>query len=237
MNNFENIISTLHANANPNTVKGMEHYGIKVLKAFGVSLPFLRDIAKHYQNDHPLAIQLWDSGFHEARMLATMVDDASQVTEAQMEAWVLDFDSWDICDQCCSNLFDKTPFALKKLMEWTFRDEEYVKRAGFVMMACLAVHSTNLPDTVFEGFLPVIVRESTDPRNFVCKAVNWALRQIGKRDMILYAKALEISRTLANSTDKTARWIGNDAVKELQGTTAIKRMLKKDNLLKDTREK
>ena len=163
--------------------------------------------------------------------MATMVENPEQVTGAQMDLWVKDFDSWDVCDQCCSNLFDKTPFALEKTFEWVSRKEEYVKRAGFVMMACLAVHSKTITDDVFEMFLPIIVQHAEDPRNFVRKAVNWALRQIGKRNKVLYAKALETSETLANSQNKTALWIGKDAVKELRGETAINRMLGKDKIL------
>ena len=231
MKDFEDIIAVLKSHANPDNVAGMARFGISVDNAFGVSLPIIRDLVKKYKNNHALALQLWQSGYHEARIMATMVENPNEVTEAQMELWVSDFDSWDVCDQCCSNLFRKTPFALEKTFEWVSREEEYVKRAGFVMMACLAVHSKTITDDMFEMFLPIIVQHADDPRNFVRKAVNWALRQIGKRNKVLYAKALETSDTLANSENKTARWIGKDAVKELRGETAINRMIGKDKIL------
>ncbi|MEI6122813.1 MAG: DNA alkylation repair protein [Bacteroidota bacterium] len=232
MKEFTEIIEALKSKQNPDNLAGMARYGIKTDKAFGVSLPLIRDLAKRYKNNHPLALQLWQSGYHEARIFATLADNVQLVTEQQMEDWVLDFDSWDVCDQCCNNLFKKTPYAVKKALEWSGRPEEFVKRAGFVMMACLAVHSRSMPDEEFESFLAIIVREATDERNYVRKAVNWALREIGKRDMKLYAKALGLSRTLAERSDKTAHWIGRDAVSDLESGTAIRRMLHKDNLLK-----
>jgi 3-methyladenine DNA glycosylase AlkD len=157
-------------------------------------------------------------------MLATLVDDPAKVSEEQMEQWVNDFNSWDICDQCCSNLFDKTSYALKKINEWTEHKEEFVKRAGFVLMACIAVHDKTLEDATFRNFFPIIVKHSNDKRNFVRKAVNWALRQIGKRNLVLYNEALKVSQALMNSDNKTARWIGSDAYRELMSETAINRM-------------
>ncbi len=218
------IIKQLEAAGNEANRKGMKRYGIAVDKAFGVPLPFLRNMAKEYKKNHNLALQLWKTGFHEARMLATLVDDPAKVTEAQMDQWVHEFDSWDVCDQCCSNLFDKTPFAVEKIYEWTDSEHEYVRRAGFVMIACLAVHDKKRSDASFIKFLPLIIEHSTDPRNFVRKAVNWALRQIGKRNLALYAEALQLSKALMNSDNRTARWIGSNAHRELMGQTAINRM-------------
>ena len=224
MSLLNDIIEQLKSAGSEANRIGMARYGISADKAFGVPLPYLRQLAKAHQKDHNLALQLWETGLHEAFLLATMIDDPSRVTQEQMEHWVLDFDSWDVCDQCCSNLFDKTPFALQKISEWTKREEEFVRRAGFVMMACLAVHDRKAGDEVFERFLPLIVQYSTDSRNFVRKAVNWALRQIGKRNQVLYDQALKVSESLMNSENKTARWIGSDAYRELMGKTAISRM-------------
>ena len=232
MKDFEDCIAVLKSQANPDNVAGMARYGISVDKAFGVSLPIIRALAKKYKNNHALALQLWQSGYHEARILATMVENPNEVTEAQMELWVADFDSWDVCDQCCSNLFDKTPFAEDKAFAWAMRDQEYVKRAGFVMMACLAVHSKTLKDVVFMVFLLYIAACSEDSRNFVRKAVNWALRQIGKRNQELHEKALLLCQVLVASENKNAQWIGKDALKELMGATAINRMMAKDKMLK-----
>jgi len=158
---------------------------------------------------------LWASGLHEARILASMIDDPRLVSEHQMETWVKDFDSWDICDQVCGNLFDKTPSAFQKAVEWCHREPEFVRRAGFVMMAELAVHDKQAPDEVFLPFFPLIKQYATDERNFVKKAVNWALRQIGKRDATLRASALEWAEQIRAMDSKTAQWIAKDAMKEL----------------------
>lgn len=221
---LNDIIKQLRASGSEANREGMARFGITADKALGVPLPYLRQLAKAHQKDHNLALQLWEAGIHETLLLATMVDDPAQVTNEQMEQWVSEFDSWDVCDQCCSNLFDKTPYALQKISEWTKREEEYVCRAGFVLMACLAVHDREAKDEVFEKFLPLIIQYSSDSRNFVRKAVNWALRQIGKRNQALYDQALKVSENLMNSENKTARWIGSDAYRELIGQTAISRM-------------
>jgi 3-methyladenine DNA glycosylase AlkD len=224
MSKLENIIKQLESAGSEANRIGMQRYGIAVDKAFGVPLPYIRTMAKAYKHDHELALQLWEAGIHETRMLATMVDDPAKISSEQMERWVMDFDSWDICDQCCSNFFGYSRFALQKIEEWTVREEEFVKRAGFVLIACLAVHDKQLDDGVFISFLPMIAEQSTDSRNFVRKAVNWALRQIGKRNYPLYMEALTMSGILIVSENKTARWIGQDAHRELLGETAINRM-------------
>jgi 3-methyladenine DNA glycosylase AlkD len=160
----------------------MARFGIETSNALGISVSKLRKLAREIGPSHALAQELWESGIHEARGLAALIDEPKKVTEHQMERWVRAIDSWDICDGCCGNLFDKTPFAYRKAVEWSRREEEeYVKRAGFALMAWLAVHDKKASDAKFLRFLPIIRRESTDERNFVRKAVNWALRQTGKR--------------------------------------------------------
>jgi 3-methyladenine DNA glycosylase AlkD len=218
------VLDRLKALSNPANVAGMARYGINPTHTLGVPMPALRSMAKEIGVDHALAQELWESGVHEARILAGLVDDPRQVTEAQMERWVADFDSWDVCDQVCSNLFDRTPYAYQKAAEWSGRDAEFVKRAGFVLMAALAVHDKKAGDQPFEGFLPIIVRESADDRNFVRKAVNWALRQIGKRDRRLNAKAIETARQIAQIDSKAARWIASDALKELTSTKVVHKL-------------
>ncbi len=184
MKNFEEILIKLKSLSNPEAVAGMARFGINTKKAYGVSIPDLRKMAKGIGKNHILAQKLWDSGIHEARILAGMIDLPERVTEKQMKHWVKDFNSWDVCDQVCSNLFDKTKFAYPKAIKWSKRNEEFVKRAGFVLMAALAVHDKEASDKEFLKFLPIIKREATDERNFVKKAVNWALRQIGKRNLL-----------------------------------------------------
>jgi len=211
----EQILERLRAQANPANVEGMARYGINPHNTLGVSIPVIRQMAKEAGKDHALAEALWDSGVHEARILASMVDDPKQVTEEQMERWVKDFDSWDVCDQVCSNLFDRTPFAYQKAFEWSERSEEFVKRAGFVLMAALASHDKMAPDENFEQFFPLIVREAGDGRNFVRKAVNWALRGIGKRNRALNAKAIQTAQQIQQMQSKSAQWIASDALREL----------------------
>jgi len=212
---LDEILIQLRAQANPDNVAGMARFGINPSNTLGVTIPVLRELAKPNRRDHALAQQLWDTGIHEARHMATMVDDPKQVTEKQMERWVRDFNSWDICDQCCSNLFDKTPFAWDKAVEWSKRDEEFVKRAGYVLMACLAVHDKKATDERFLPLLPLIVQGATDERNFVKKAVNWALRQIGKRNVKLCKAAMHTAQQIQKLDSKSARWVAADALREL----------------------
>ncbi len=190
----QNILKRLKSLSNPKAVEGMARFGINPKHTYGVSIPKLRALAKEIGKNHLLARQLRSSRIHEARILAGMIDEPARVTEAQMERWVKDFDSWDVCDQVCSNLFDRTPFAYKKAVEWSARDEEFVKRAGFVLMAALSVHDKKAHDDDFVKFLPIIKREAIDDRNFVKKAANWALRQIGKRNKRLNAAAIKTAK-------------------------------------------
>jgi len=188
-------------------------------------------MAKRIGKDHAVAAGLWSTEIHEARLLAGFIDDPEKVTEKQMESWAADFDSWDIVDQVCSSLFDKTPFAYAKAVEWSSREEEFVKRAGFVLMAALSVHDREAPDKAFTKFLPTIKREATDERNFVKKAVNWALRQIGKRDLVLNAAAVKIAKEIQKIDSKSARWIASDALRELESDKVRKRLTDKPRKL------
>jgi 3-methyladenine DNA glycosylase AlkD len=213
---YAEVIRRIKSLGNPEAVKGMARYGINPQNAYGVSVPALRAMARKIGTDHGLALRLWASGIHDARILAPMIADPALVTEEQMESWVRDFGSWDICDQCCSNLFDKTPFVYAKAVEWAECEEEFVKRAGFVLMAASAVHNKQTPDPQFAKFLPIIKRGASDERNFVKKAVNWALRQIGKRSPGLNAKAIAVAQAiLASAKTPSARWIASDALREL----------------------
>ena len=212
---YAEVIKRLKSVSNHKELDSMKRYGIRCDNALGISIYVLRDIAKEIGKDHQLAAKLWLSGIREARLLATMVDEWDLVTSDQMDEWVTDFDSWDICDQCISNLFDKTPYAYVKAVTWIERREEFVKRAGFVMMAALAVHDKTEKDRVFEAFLPKIIKHSTDERNFVKKAVNWALRQIGKRNKALNRKAISCAKKIEKKDSKSAKWIAKDAIREL----------------------
>jgi len=199
----------------------MKRFGIDTQYALGIRLPELRKIAKEIKTDHALALALWKIKIHEAKLLASMIADPKQFTEQQADEWVNDFTSWDICDQVCGNLLDRTNFAVNKALEYTKSDKEFVKRAGFVLMAEFAVHNKKAPDSAFLGFFPVIEREAWDGRNFVKKAVNWALRQIGKRNPALRAYAIETAQRILLQNTKSARWIAADALNELSGKPLI----------------
>ncbi|MCX6012131.1 MAG: DNA alkylation repair protein [Chloroflexi bacterium] len=213
--NYKEVLIKLHNLSDPEAVKGMARFGIDPDNTYGVSIPNLRQIAKDIGKQHTLAQQLWNSGIHEARILAGMIDDPLLVTEAQMDKWAIDFNSWDVCDQCCMNLFEDTCFAYKKAIDWSSMEKEFVKRAGFTMMARLAVSDKKAPDEKFVQFLPVIEREAIDERNYVKKAVNWALRQIGKRNIDLNKLAIETANSMLQMDSKSARWIASDALREL----------------------
>jgi 3-methyladenine DNA glycosylase AlkD len=220
----EEVIRELRAQADPASLKGMARYGIATGRALGLSMPTLRKMARKTGRDHGLASDLWKSGIHEARVLAAMVDAPSKVTERQMERWVTEFDSWDVCDGCCGSLFNKTPFAHAKALEWSRRKEEFVKRAGYVLMAELAVHDKESPDGAFLKFFDAIEKGSTDGRNFVKKAVNWALRQIGKRNRKLNAEALKFAARISKLESGSARWVASDAARELRSEAVQKRL-------------
>lgn len=211
------LIKELKKYANPKNIEGMRRFGIcGGTMLGGPNLPTLRKIAKENGKDHKIALELWASGIHEARILASMIDEPDKVSDGQMEAWVHDFDSWDVCDQICSNLFDKTKFARKKIVQWVKSDKEFVRRAGFVLMATLSVHDKKAEDNEFIKFFPLIKKYALDERNFVKKAVNWALRQIGKRNKNSRVAALKVAREIEKIDSKSARWIARDAIRELE---------------------
>ncbi len=221
----DEIMSRLESLRNPAAAAGMAKFGINTRNTLGVSLPDLRKLAKEAGKDHELALALWRLGSRDARILAALVDRPQKVTEEQMERWVVDFDSWDVCDGCCNHLFDRTEFAYRKAVEWSARDEEFVKRAGFVLIATRAVHDKTSSDAVFECFFPIIAREATDSRNMVKKAVNWALRQIGKRNLELRDGALRTAAAIHEMDSASARWIASDAMRELRSDAVRQRLL------------
>ena len=218
------VIRQLKALESPKDREGMTRFGIRTDRALGISIYTLRDIAKALGTDHELALALWATGIHEARHLACQIDDPARVTPAQMDAWAADFDSWDLCDQCCSNLFDQTPFAYEKAFQYVDDEREFVRRTGFVLMACLAVHDKKAGDEAFEQFFPAILAGAADDRNFVRKAVNWALRQIGKRNLELNRRAVEVAREVQAQGTRSARWIAADALRELESPRVRQRL-------------
>jgi 3-methyladenine DNA glycosylase AlkD len=224
MTTYDEIMQRLKSLSDPEAVAGMARFGINPENTYGVSVPNLRKIAKEVGRDHALAQELWASGIHEAKILASMTGDPKLVTEEQMEAWVRDFDSWDVCDQVCMNLFEKIPLAWQKVSEWSQREEEFVKRTAFALLACFAWHDKGAADERFIELMPVIVRGASDERNFVRKAVNWALRNIGKRNPSLNRVAIETAREIQGIDSKAARWIAADALRELTGEAVQKRL-------------
>lgn len=211
--------------ANPDALRGMARFGISVDNALGgISAPKLKMLAREIGKNHQLAQELWESALHESRHLAALIDEPGKVTDRQMERWVKDFDSWDIVDGCCLYLFVKTPYARHKAVQWSTRREEFVKRAAFTLMAVLAVHDKESQDREFIKFLPLIKRESADERNFVKKAVNWALRQIGKRNRRLNRAAVRLAREIRKINSPGARWIAADALRELTSGPVQKRL-------------
>lgn len=210
------LVAHLYSLRNEANVAGQRRFGISTAaEQLGVSLPTLRALARPHRRDHALALELWASGVHEARLLATLVENSRQVTRRQMEDWVRDADNWALTD-ALAFLFDRTEFAEAKAHAWSRRQGEFVKRTGFALMAGLAVHRKELPDEVFLGFLPAIAREAHDDRNFVKKGVNWALRQIGKRNPRLRSAALAEARRIRAMESPSARWIAVDALRELE---------------------
>ena len=220
------ILKKLEAKARPAQLKGMARYGMAVERRLGVSVPDMRKMAKESGKDHELAIELWKTGIPEAMIVAAMIDDPVELSEAQMEDWVKDINSWDVCDQVCMNLFEKTPLAWKKILDWSERKEEYVKRMAFALIACLAWHDKDAEDKAFITIFPVIRRGATDDRDLVKKAVNWALRNVGKRNLNLNEAALKTAREILRIDSKSARWIASDAIRELE-SKAVHRRLRK----------
>ena len=225
------IIDKLRVLGSPENVLGMERFGIITTQTFGIPAPVLKQYAKEVKkltaDRHALALELWETGIYDARAVAFLIDDPKQVTKKQMDKWVKDFDNWATVDGTCGYLFCRTPFAYEKVVEWAEKEAEFIKRAAFSMMAYLAVHDKKGDDAKLAAFLPLIERHSDDDRNFVKKAVNWALRQIGKRSLGLYGQAVETAERIAMRNTRTARWIAADALRELRGEKVKERLMKK----------
>jgi 3-methyladenine DNA glycosylase AlkD len=215
MTSVEEVLEKLRAKAQPEQLEGMARYGMTVDKRLGIKIPELRRLAREIGRDHQLALALWETGVAEAMILASMIDTPQEVSEAQIEAWVAGFDSWDVCDQVCMNLFDKTPLAWTKIREWAEREEEFVKRAAFALIACLAWHDKEAGDEAFIELIPVIKAGATDGRNYVKKAVSWALRHVGKRNPALNEAAIRVAEELREVDSPAARWIASDVIRDV----------------------
>jgi len=219
----EDIVTKLKNKANPDNLEGMARFGINTENRLGNSIPFLRELAKEIGKNHNLALELWEEGIDETRILASMIGEEDKMTEDQCEKWVADFNSWDVCDQACMNLFEKLPFAKKKIKEWSKRKEEFVKRGAFAIIACISVYDKEKPDKEFLKFLPIIKKAATDERNYVKKAVSWALRNIGKRNKKLNKEAIKFAKELEKTNSKSAKWIARDTLKDIQRGKITKR--------------
>jgi 3-methyladenine DNA glycosylase AlkD len=228
----DEVLKRLASLGRPEIVEGMSRFGITTPKSFGVSTPvlkqFAREVKKQADDRHLLALELWKTGNYDARAVAFLIDDPKKVTLQQMDSWAADFDNWATVDGTCSYLFCRTPYAYDKVLEWSERDEEFVKRAAFSLIAYLAVHDRKAADEKLAAFLPVIEKHSDDDRNFVRKAVNWALRQIGKRNLALNKLAIETAERIKLQNTKPARWIASDALRELTSEAVIERLRKKE---------
>jgi len=224
MASVKDVLDKLQSKAKPEQLQGMAKYGIAVEQRLGVSVPDMRKLAKEIGREHKLALGLWKTGIAEARIVAGMVGDPDELTEEQMEDWVKDINSWDVCDQVCMNLFEKNQLAWKKIVDWSEREEEFVKRTAFSLIACLAWHDKKASDEKFIELFPVIIREATDERNFVKKAVNWALRNIGKRNLNLNEAAINTAKEIKRLDSKAARWIAADAIRELESDAIQSRL-------------
>jgi len=209
------------------TRDGMARYGITAKKAYGVTMGTMLGLRKKLGRDQELAVALFRTGWYEARIMASFVGDPERLSAAQMDSWARAFDSWAVCDSMCFHLFDRTPHAWAKVNEWAKRDEEFVKRASFALIASLTVHDKEAPDTAFLKALSHIEKAAFDPRDFVKKAVNWALRSVGKRNAVLNAASVDVAKRLAQSEDPAARWVGKDALRELTSAGVQRRLAKK----------
>ena len=224
MESKEEVISKLLSLANSEKAKKAEYFGVKGDKILGISTPDLRAIAKTIKQNHKLALELWKTQYHEARMLSTMIADPKQITKEEIDSWIKDFNSWDIVDGACYNIFRYTPFAEEIIFKYVTSQEEYIRRTSFSLIAGLAIGDKKKKDEDFLKFFPLIEQYAFDERNFVWKAVNWALRQIGKRSLYLHPKALELSKKLSLSNNPTHRKIGKDALRELSNPKTIARI-------------
>jgi 3-methyladenine DNA glycosylase AlkD len=220
----ERVLKKLKSKARPDQLEGMAKFAIAGEGRLGVSIPDLRKLAKEIGKNHQLALKLWETKIPEAMILASMIDNSEEVTEKQMDAWVKDINSWDVCDQLCMNLFEKTAFSLKKINEWSKSKEEFIKRTAFTLIACLAWHKKDAPDEFFTKFFPIIKEGSTDERNFVKKAVNWALRNIGKRNKTLNKASVKTAKEILKINTKPARWVASGAIRELESQAVQKKI-------------
>ena len=221
---YEEVLNILRSGADPTFREGMTRFGIAVDRALGVRVPELRRIAKLTGCDHELAMQLFESGIHEAQILASMVADRRRFRPEDMDEWVADFDSWDVCDQCCMNLFRHVPYACDKVREYAAAEREFTRRAGFALLATLAVGDKSAETAIFTDFFPLIEEYSHDVRPSIKKAVNWALRQIGKRSEVLRLQALDVAGRIALSPVAAERWTGKDALRELTDPKVVARV-------------
>jgi 3-methyladenine DNA glycosylase AlkD len=220
-------ITELKRHGENRNAEGMAHFGISAKKAFGVSKPKLDQITRKIGKNHALGLKLWETGIHDARLLGILISEPDRVTAVQMERWVKDFDSWDVCDGACCHLFVDARPAWDKAQIWTARKKEFEKRAGFALIAYLAIHDKEAKDTAFRNFLKIIESEAWDERNFVRKAVNWALRNIGKRSRRLNREAVAAAERIRRKDSKAARWIAADALRELKSKAVQNRLLQK----------
>lgn len=224
---FSEVMTELQRLADPAVVRGMKRFGMPSENVLGVAAPKLRSLAKKIGKDQDLSLKLWSTGILEARGLAALTGDPAKVSKRQMEQWVKEFDSWGVCDACCACLFAHTPHALEAAFKWSKSEKEFIKRAGFVMMAEIAIHLKTLDDRQFLPMLKAIRREAYDERNFARKAVNWALRQIGKRNSFLNEQAIKTARSVHALNSPSARWVANDALRELQSSKVQLRLQEK----------
>jgi len=227
--NKDDIINHLFTLSDMKRKEKMKRFGIDISTSLGIPVYELRAFARKIGKNHALALELWETKIHEAQMLAALMDNPKEVTEEQMERWALDFNSWDLCDHCCYNLFDKTPFAYKKINEWSTRKEEFVKRAAFALIAALSVHDKKADDQTFERFFPIIEKQCTDERTYVKKAVSWALRGIGKRNKHLNMQAIVHAKAIHQLDSSSAKYIASETLRELQSEKIQQRIKRKSN--------
>lgn len=221
------VLRQLRALGEQRNVDGMARFGIRAKVVYGVAKPKMDELARRVGKNHNLALELWFTGVHDARILAGMIDEPDQVSASQMERWVRDFDNWDVCDGTCCHLFVFTAPAWAKIIQWSRRKKEFQKRAGFALMAYLAYRDKSAPDAKYQRLFPIIQREAHDERNFVKKAVNWALRNIGKRNIPLNREAIRSAERIRRQNTRAARWIAADALRELKSTAVQTRLRRK----------
>jgi 3-methyladenine DNA glycosylase AlkD len=223
------ILTALYSQSNPKNVEGMARYGIKSTdNVLGVPAKPLFALAKHIGRNHELALELWQTGVYEARLIAAFIADPKEMKKSTMNAWVKDFDNWAICDGVCMHCFRDTPYAAELALQWVKHKREFIRRAGFTMIATLCVHEKKTDDAVFLQYLPVIKKYATDERTYVKKAVNWALRQIGKRSLKLNPYAIKTAEEIHRMNSSSAKWIASDALRELRSPAVLKRLKKSE---------